>query len=203
MQHHGDRLNGIGGKFDLRAVDERIAFLRAEGELSADELTQIYTLPARAAEQSMRVGQSVDAPIQHREELVGRFGRLSGTLGNRGHTRKDILHTMVEFGNQQVLVVLGLSTFRHVDVDARHTFGATGLVIINEASRFDPPDFTSRQHNAEFIDEFMSPLLEGMDMFGAQTLPIVPMHPREPLLAGQFYRVMGGAVDRGTGARYS
>ena len=63
---------------------------------------------------------------------------------------------------------------------------ATGIVIINQISRFDPPDFAAGKHKAEFIDEFGTPLFERTDLFAPQTLPVVPMDAREPLFVGHF-----------------
>src|SRR5262245_50697654 len=108
---------------------------------------------------------------------------------------------MVELSDQQALVILGFSAFGHIDVDTSHALGATGMVIGNEASSFDPPEFTSRYNKAKLVDEFMPPFLERADLFGAQALHIVSMHAREPSLGGDFHGGVRETVDRCAGAR--
>jgi hypothetical protein len=50
---------------------------------------------------------------------------------------------LVQLGDQQALVVLGFSPLGHIDIDARHALGTAGTVIVNKASRLNPPDFVA------------------------------------------------------------
>ena len=104
-------------------------------------------------------------------------------LRDRGDAGEHILHAMVELGDQQVLVLLSFSAFGHINVDTRHALGATGMVVGNEASRFNPPDLSAGPDKAKLIDKFASPFLERSNMFVAQTLHIVSVHARQPLLS--------------------
>ena len=90
---------------------------------------------------------------------------------------------MVELGDQKILVVLSFSAFGHINVNPRHALGATGMVVCNEASRFNPPDLSAGPDKAKFIDDLASPFLERPNMFGVQTLHIVSVHARKPLLS--------------------
>jgi signal transduction histidine kinase len=183
MQNDRHRLSGFCGKVDMRALNERTLVPRAEGQLTADELTEVDALPMAPAQESVRIRQRIDAIVERVYELVRRSAALPGALRDRGDAGEHILHAMVQLGDQQALVLLGFSAFGHINVNPRHALGATGMVVGNEASRFNPPDLSAGPDKAKFIDDLASPFLERSNMFGVQTLHIVSVHARKPLLS--------------------
>jgi hypothetical protein len=84
---------------------------------------------------------------------------------------------------------------------SRASLGATGTIVGNEASPFNPPDLSAGPDNTKLVDELGAPFLEGTNVFGAQVLPIVSMHARVPLLGGEFHGVLRQTVGRRAGAR--
>src|SRR5262245_46338296 len=107
---------------------------------------------------------------------------------------------MIELGDEQALVVLGLSALGYIDVNSRHTLGPTGTVVGNEAARFKPPDFSPRAHKAKLADDLTAPFLERTNVLGAQSLRIVSMHARAPFLGGDLRAALGHAVSCRGGA---
>src|SRR5262245_58093157 len=108
---------------------------------------------------------------------------------------------MIELGDQQALILLSFSALGHIDVDARHALGATGVVIGDEAARFDPPDFATGSDNAKLADDLPPLFLECANLFGAQTRDIVSMHTLAPLLSADFHGAVRQAVNRRTGTQ--
>src|SRR5688572_11198806 len=70
MQNDCHRLSGFCGKVDSRASNNRTLVLSAEGQLTANELTKVYTLPAATAQQGVRIRQRIDATAQHLKKFV-------------------------------------------------------------------------------------------------------------------------------------
>src|SRR5262249_34492326 len=108
--------------------------------------------------------QRINAIVEGIDELVRRSAALPGALRNCGDAGKHILHAMVEFGDEQALVLLSFPAFGHINVDTRHALGATGMVVGNEASRFNPLDLSAGPNKAKLNDEFASPFLERSNM---------------------------------------
>src|SRR4030095_10271637 len=77
----------------------------------------------------------------------------------------------------------------------------TGAVIVNEASRFNPPDFATGSDKAKLVDKLAPPSLERAYVLGAQALHIVSVHTREPLFGANFHGAVRQTVDCCTGAR--
>jgi hypothetical protein len=184
MQNDRHRLSGFCGEVDIRAFNQRTLVTRAEGQLTADELTKVYALPMASAQQGVCIRQRIDAIVERVDELFRRSAALAGALRNRGDAGKHILHAMVELGDEQVLVLLSFPAFGHINVDTRHALGAASSVIGNEASCLNPPDLSAGPDKAKLIDEFAAPFLECTNVFGAQPLYIVSVHARKPLLGG-------------------
>jgi hypothetical protein len=180
VQDHCQWLSGLCGKLDFWTLNERAAFFGAESQLRAHELSERNAPPAAAAQQSVRIGQGVDAPVEYLEELICRFTVAPGLFRNRRYAGKYILHTMVELGDQQAFVVLSFSTFGQIDVNTSHALGATIIAKLNQTSSFNPPDFSTGENNPKLVDELMPPFLERADMFAAQPLHIVPMDASVP-----------------------
>src|SRR5215831_1280097 len=153
-----------------------------------------------ATEQSMSVRQCIDAAVEHVEQLVRRPGALSRTLCNRRDACEHVLHAMVELGDQQVLVVLSISSVSHIDVDTGHPLGATRMIVGYEAARFYPPDLSARSYKAKLADEFGAPFLERSNVKGTQPLHVVSMDARVPLLSSEFHGALRQAMSRSTGA---
>src|SRR6185503_14752475 len=57
MQNDRHRLGGFCGNVDTRAFYNRTVVLSAKGQLTANELTKIYTLPTALAQQGVRIRQ--------------------------------------------------------------------------------------------------------------------------------------------------
>jgi hypothetical protein len=143
-----------------------------------------------STQQGVRIRQRVDATREHVEKLIGRPATLPGALRDRGDACEHILYAMVELGDQQGLVLLGFSAFGYINVNTRHALGATGMVVGNEASCFNPPGLTTGPDKAKLTGEFASPFLERSNMLVAQPLHIVPMHARQPLLGCYLHHAL-------------
>src|SRR2546421_12899366 len=104
----------------MRAFNNRTLVPRAEGQLTADELTKAHALPMAPAQQGVRIRQRIDATIERVDELVRRPVALPGALRDRGNAGEHILHPMVERGDQQVPRFFSFSAFGHINVDTWH-----------------------------------------------------------------------------------
>jgi len=74
-------------------------------------------------------------------------------LGDRRNACEYILHTMVELGDEQALMVFGLSAFGHINVDTRHPLGATAVVIVSSLiSRIEKLEADLRKARANLVE---------------------------------------------------
>ena len=138
----------------------------------------------------MRIGQGIDTALEHGDEVVHRFGCVASSMRDGGNARQSILHAMIELGDQEGLVVLGLSAFGGIDVDADHATGAPGIVIANAGSGFDPPHLAAWSDNAKLVNTLGLTFFESAAAVGIDPDHIIRMHTCMPVVGGDLGRAL-------------
>src|SRR5262245_27301197 len=149
MEYHGHRLTGLGLQKDARSLDLGVLAGGIGCELAPDELHQRYPMPSMGAQQFVCRCHRSNAPIKCRSEISNRSDPLPRVGNDSSDGRERVFDAVVEFSIQDFARLFGSLTLGDVDVHADQAFCVTGLIILYETARLDPPDRSTGTHNAK------------------------------------------------------
>src|SRR6476469_9101692 len=97
---------------------------------------------------------------------------------------------MVELSDQKRLVILGLSAFGHIDVDAKLTMNTTKVIVCDAGSCFDQAHLATGPDNSEVIDEFRASFSVCLAALGEDPQSVLWVDTRAPIGACHLHRAL-------------
>ena len=88
---------------------------------------------------------------------------------------------MVEFRDQQVLVLFRPLAFGDIDIGADHALWASIAVVRKKSARLDPPDLAARTNDAILRPVLAPPLSKGLAAECIKVGEIIGMHTGLPI----------------------
>src|SRR6476661_6106451 len=132
----------------------------------------------------------MDPALEHGKELVHRLCGFARPLRYRFHTRKHVLYAVVELRDQKGLVILGMSAFGNIDVDAKLSIDTTKVIVRDAGSCFDPAHCATGSNNSEVIDELRAPFSVCLAALGEHARLVLWMDTRAPFGCGHLKRAL-------------
>ena len=177
------------GPFDVRVVVSRIGC-----ELALEQLVQRQALPLPIAQQLMRRGQRPNSRVESRYKMRHRAAGFECTRGDGGNGREHILHPMVELGQQQPLMIFGMTALSHVDIETDHALWSLVSAIHYQAARLDPAYLSSWTNDA-ILDAVLFPTFaKGLRPEILDPVAVIRMSSISPVVAPRFGRSLGQTV---------
>ena len=195
MQDHRHGLRGLGAKAHLWARNVRIVVFSAWRKLTTHELVEIGALPTAEAQQGVGIRQRMDAAVEDIEKLIHRPSGFPGSLCNGHDAREHVLHTMIEFGDEEIFMILGLSALGNVDTDADRVRGPPRPVVGEAVTGLNPPHLTVAD-NPEDTDKLAFLLSECAAGLGGQLRQISRMYALSPRFSRHIFGAVGQTINR-------
>src|SRR5262245_53431046 len=109
------------------------------------------------AQQLMGCCHRANASLKCRSEINDRSAPLPGVRDHGSDGRERVFDAMIEFGIQDFVGFFGSLALGDVDIHTNQASCAADLIILDEATRFDPADRSARTHNAELCMMLAAP----------------------------------------------
>src|SRR6516165_11368099 len=84
-------------------------------KLTAHELGEIGALPAIVTEQRVSIGHGLNAPMERWNVVIERIGASARFPGDHADALQQILHAIIERGDEQALLMFGFFARRNIE----------------------------------------------------------------------------------------